>query len=477
MGGLDGMLKTVTAFSNTEGGWLVLGIEDPGKASGSDRLYGIQENPAAVDELRKQLRERITPPLIPPTFIEPVWHEIPCILRAGQRGSLVLLQVAKSSGVHSVVNSGTYTRLDRSNRQLSAVEITDLSMRRGTASWVSADSEVALDLLDTDWWKMYAAQRRLTRPIQLALPYLGLGHLGQDGRVRPTRAAVLLFAEEPAGLLDAKCSLRIFHYRGETIEHTTSTNLLRPPATIGGPILRQIRTATEAVLQILADGVQVGPLGFEIVQRYPARVLQEAITNAVIHRDYRLQADIHVRIFSNRVEVESPGCFPADVTSRNIRYAGSHPRNPSLVNHLREFPQPPNLDAGEGIRMMFQALEEAKLYPPIFRAPPEYEREAVMCVCLNEARADAWTQVAEYLGSHPDIGNAEVRKILATDDPVRASKLLRSWMDRGLLVLLDPSASKQRRRYRLPGREPLPDLFSDRQENEAEGATEVPSEE
>ncbi len=48
-------LETICAFSNTEGGILALGIEDIAKATGRARLIGIEENPEAVDELRRKL--------------------------------------------------------------------------------------------------------------------------------------------------------------------------------------------------------------------------------------------------------------------------------------------------------------------------------------------------------------------------------------------------------------------------------------
>ena len=58
----------------------------------------------------------------------------------------------------------------------------------------------------------------------------------------------------------------------------------------------------------------------------------------MIHRDYRLNRDIHIRIFDNRIEVESPGLFPGAITPATVAQAGSFARNPLLARNLREFP-------------------------------------------------------------------------------------------------------------------------------------------
>ena len=78
-------LETVVAFANTAGGLLVLGMEDYKKAKGKDRLIGIHENPEAVDELRRKIRQQITPP------IERInWSSLPCICRDGESDKLVI---------------------------------------------------------------------------------------------------------------------------------------------------------------------------------------------------------------------------------------------------------------------------------------------------------------------------------------------------------------------------------------------------
>lgn len=389
-------IKTITALANTDGGFLILGIEDSNKASGRDRVYGIQENRESIAELKQLLGHRIIPQINSPHSEPLSFFEIGCTLRDQSKGSILVVKVGKSYAVHSVVDGGTLIRVGDTNRYLNAGEITELSMQRGTTSAVNILADVPFALLDTIYWKEYRNHRKLTRDIDQALLHLGLARENEAGKLLPTRAAVLLFAEEPSGLLDTKCSIRIFHYRGETIEHTVDTNLLRTPKSVTGPLTVQIASARDLVVDSLAAGVQVGPLGFEIAQRYPVRVITEAITNAVIHRDYRLSSDIHIRIFANRIEIESPGILPGGVTTQNIGTNGSHPRNIALTNHLRAFPQAPN----------------------------------------------------------NDIGNAEVRKILPTADTIKAYKTISKWVKLGLLVVSNPTAAKQNRRYRLSGSPP-----------------------
>lgn len=444
---LTRVLETVVAFANSDGGIIAIGFEDPDKAKGRGRVYGIQENLANWDELRRQLRSRITEPdLLPLGF-----PEIGCTLRDGEQGSVVFLKVGKSTRIHSIVDDGTFIRMGKGNRELTAPEINDLCFARGTISIENQLEEVGFDLLDTDYWRMYAGERKLTRPIAEAMAMLGLARNDSSGNRRPTRAAVLLFAEEPSGLLASKAAIRIFHYKGNRIQTDPRTNLLKPPVTVGGPIIRQIKDAADAVIRELSSGIQMGPFGFEIVQKYPVRVIKEAITNAVIHRDYRIPQDTIVCLFSDRIEVSSPGLLVGPITAANIGRVGPYNRNPQIVNHLRDFPNPPNLDAGEGVPMMIGTMQQTGLYPPTYLTRPFIPTDAVIVILRNANRPSAWEQVSDYLDRHGSIGNAEVRKLLGTADTLHASKRLKNWCDVGLLTVLNPDAGTRSRRYARPG--------------------------
>ena len=438
-------LESIVAFANTDGGHLILGIEDSDKAKGRDRVYGVEENPTNVDELSRLVATKIEPPIEPPVFAQ-----VGCTLRDGSRGSIVIIPVKKGADVHSIELDGTWTRLPKSNRQMTAEEITRLRFERGKITAETELADVPFSLLETDYWRTFATKRKLTRALPEALQHLGLARCQAEGELRPTRAAVMLFAENPGGLLGTKAGVRVFHYKGDRIERTPTPNLQRPPASFTGPIVTQISDAYQYVLNELATGVQMGPFGFEIVQRYPARVIKEAITNAVIHRDYRLSSDVHIRLFADRIEIQSPGTLPGNVTAQNIREIGSVARNPLIVSYLREFPDPPNLDAGEGVRMMFQTMDSAGLYPPIYLTRATTKRDEVLVMLRNQNRPSVWDQICHFIIENGTIGNAEVREIMKADDTLKASKMIKRLVDDGLLAVANPESAKQHRRYALP---------------------------
>lgn len=433
-------LETIVAFANTDGGHLVLGMEDFNKAKGRDRLIGIAENPEAVDELRQKIIHHVTPPLEGVST-----RSLPCIMPDGTAGELVVVTVTKSAKIHSIVADGTWKRLAKGNREMTAAEINELSFARGVVSAEGELVDIPFDLLDTETWKTYSSTRRLTfGGIEDRMFRIGLAKK-KEQNILPTRAAVLLFADDPSGILAAKAAIRIFHYSGTKIEHGPIPNLLKTPKTITGPLVRQIADAHEYVINEIAAGLTIASSGFETIHRYPTRVIKEALTNAVIHRDYRINRDIQVRIFDNRIEVESPGLLPANITPATIERAGSFSRNPLIVNHIREFPSPPNIDAGEGVRMMFSTMRAVGLYPPFYITRPPLEHDAVMVTLLNEERPAVWEQVSDWIDRKGFITNGDLRKIAGVDT-LKASKLLKKWVDADMLIP-DMTKGKRGARY------------------------------
>ena len=446
------MIETICAFANTDGGLLVIGIGDakdlkPG-AKPETRLFGVEENPEAFDLFYRQVMQRFEPPLA-----RVHWLRVACTLQDGQPGHVVMLRVEKSELVHSIVGDGTWTRMDASNRQLSAPEITDLSYQRGVRSAASELVPVNLGLLDTPTWRTFLAARGLkTGTAVEQLQRIGLADsVSVGGELRPTRAAVLLFADEPGSLLAAhgsRADIRLMVYSGKTVTPGALPNMRKTPLTIRGPLIVQIDDAVKAVLRELEEGLTLASSGFKTAHVYPERVVKEAIVNAVVHRDYRLNRDIFVRIFDDRIEVESPGTFPGNITAGNISRTGSKARNPLIVQNLREFPAAPNIDAGEGVKMMFAEMAAAKLYPPRYSQNLEAAVESVTVTLLNLARPSTWDEVSDWLDRERSITNSKLREISGLDT-LAASKQLKSWVGQGVLVAL-PAASRQHASYTKP---------------------------
>jgi ATP-dependent DNA helicase RecG len=451
------IVETICAFANSDGGLLVIGVGDIKDlklgAKPESRLFGVEENPEAFDDLRRLVMQRFTPAI---TRLH--WLRVPCTLHNGLPGIVVLLRVEKSEQVHTVVGNGTWTRMDSSNRELNANEIADLAYQRGVRSAASELVPVNLALLDTPIWRTFVAARGLkTGNMAEQLQRIGLADVVDVGvdpsaaELRPTRAAVLLFAHEPGSLLaayESRADIRLMVYSGKTVAPGAVPNMRKTPLTIRGPLIEQIDDAVKAVLRELEEGLTLASSGFKTRHVYPERVVKEAIVNAVIHRDYRLNRDIFIRIFDDRIEVESPGTFPGNITAGNIVRAGSKARNPLIVQNLREFPSAPNIDAGEGVKMMFAEMAAAKLYPPRYTQNKESAVESVTVTLLNLARPSRWDEVSDWIDRNGPIANSQLREI-AHLDTLASSKQLRNWVAQGVLAAL-PSASRQHARYTKP---------------------------
>src|SRR3989338_8055458 len=295
-------VETIVAMSNTEGGWIVLGVDDPEttKLKGLDRIFGIDEQLEIFDALGRAL-QRIIPPM------SGIWP--PQIVEADNSKRMGLLYVPKASVNFHAINNHVYIRGEKANRLLNAHEVINFAYAKGFEKADKILVDVDFALLNTTFFQEWKTARAMSSDsLELILEKTGLARKNSDGQLRPTLASVLLFAEFPNDLTEAKCAIRVLQYTGtiETIGETP--NLIGLPKTIQGALIKQIADAHDYVLNLLRAGIQI-PSGFKNVYRIPERAVKEAITNAVIHRDYYKKRDIEIKIFQDRIEVESPGLF------------------------------------------------------------------------------------------------------------------------------------------------------------------------
>lgn len=439
------VVETAVGMTNTDGGVIILGVDDPEKTKlkGLDRIYGIDENIQVYDALGREL-QRITPPLSglwPPNLLD-----IP-----GGNKRVALLFIPKSIDSFRSVNNHVYVRGEKGNRQLTAHEVVKFAYAKGFERADKGLVSIDFKLLKTPYFEEWKEARRINgSPIETILEKTGLVRKDEHGKVLPTLAAVLLFAEYPNELTETKCAIRVFQYTG-TIENIGETpNLIGVPKTIQGPLIKQIKDAHEYVLTLLRSGIRI-PSGFKTIYQIPERAVKEAVTNAVIHRDYHMKRDIEVKIYEDRVEVDSPGLLPYNITRTNIGWVRAEGyRNDLLVKHLREFPSPPNLDQNEGVRAMRSEMSSRNLYPPIFLTYPIYQ-DSVRVVLLNEYRPSEWEKISSHLKENKYITNEEARKITGVVQRDKMAKMLKNWANQGLLIqIVPPSGYFKGTKYKLP---------------------------
>lgn len=221
---------------------------------------------------------------------------------------------------------------------------------------------------------------------------------------KPTVAGVLLFADEPQAALPKRSAIKIFRYKSREEEGTRET-LAFDPITIEGCAYAQIVNAVETTKQLVEDIQKLGLRGLEKII-YPEETLHEIVTNAVLHRDYSFAADIQIRIYDNRIEVESPGRLPGHVTLQNYLITQSA-RNPKLIRIMTKFPNAPNKDVGEGLNTAFEAMKRLRL-----KEPELEETENSVVVYLDHSPLGSPEDaVMAYLKQQDEITNRAGREI------------------------------------------------------------------
>ncbi|MCK4386701.1 MAG: putative DNA binding domain-containing protein [Candidatus Pacebacteria bacterium] len=444
-------IQTIVAMANTDGGTIIFGIDDPEKTQlkGFDRIFGIEENKELVDEIFQEIKR----------IIPPISNLNPNLIKISDDKTIALLNISKATESFYSIDDRVWIRLHKSNKKLIPQEIVKFSYAKGFEKADKELADVSFELLQTSFFEDWRKNRKITEgKIEDILFQTGLARKNNNSQLNPTRAAVLLFAQFPANLLDTKCAIRIIQLRGTIEKFGEAPNYLGNPKTIGGPIIDIIRNTQEYVLSLLKSGVVIRS-GFINTYKIPERAVKEAITNAVIHRDYHLKRDIEIRIFEDRLEILSPGLFPYNITKSNIGYVRSDgERNNLLVEHLREFPEPPNLNLNEGVRAMRIEMNKKNLYQPIFFTYPMYE-DSVNVVFLNEEQPTEWEKIKKYLEEKKYLNNKIARDITGVVQTHKMSRMFRKWVEKGLLLKIEAKSHNPKDvKYKLANIEELQNI-------------------
>jgi ATP-dependent DNA helicase RecG len=384
--------ESVSAFANASGGEIYVGVREEKRGTTKVRVWSGYDDVEAANAALQMLNQ-VAPlaDFISTTFLA-------C---EGQPGLVLKIEILRNGAITKATDGIPYIRKGAQKLPVDTEEgLERLRLDKGISSY--EDYKVQAELQTIENSEVTLEFLLGVVPTAEPEPWLRKQRFIVDQN--PTVAGVLLFAEEPQALLPKRTAVKVFRYKTSD-PVPTREHLVFDPLTIEGWAYRLIYDAVAKTQQIVEDLKRLGQAGLLEVQ-YPAETLHEIITNAVLHRDYSVAADIQIRIFDNRIEVESPGRLAGHVTTENILHT-QFARNQRLVRMINKFPNPPNKDVGEGLNTAFDAMRKLRLRDPMIQEGPG----SVVVVIPHQRLASPEELVMEFLGKNAEITNRQARDL------------------------------------------------------------------
>ena len=370
-------------WANTapDGGIVVIGMEDDCSVSGCQNR--------STDEMNRLESVRIQ--FCPDSRAES--KRIPAINSStGRKDYLLIIRVLyRPDKVVRTTSGNAYWRIADVRKRLTEEEIRELQIDKCEVDFELEPCGLEYPgAFDQQIVKEFASRFSVARKLgarHTREELLVLAHLGgrKDGKSKfiPNMACALLFAKDPR-LKFPGCFIRFLRFDGETEGSGEKFNAVKDLHIYGN--IPSLIVSTEQVLNDqLRDFSRLGKDGkFFTAPEYPKPAWYEAIVNACVHRAYSLRTmNVFVKMFDDRLEVESPGGFPPLVTPQNIYYVHK-PRNPHLMDALRHFDYVKC--AHEGTRRIRDTMTEVNLPAPEFRQVESPTTPVVRVVLRNDVR-------------------------------------------------------------------------------------------
>lgn len=344
---LETAVRSVTAFANTDGGAVLIGVRDSGE------VVGV--------EIGQYTKERLSTTITDST--DPILY--PSIELIRVEGKVVIaLKVAESENRPHLCKGKAYKRVGATDVQLSRDEYERLLLARASFSYdrqpVPRTHFSNLCEERIQWYLRQRAERRGIMIPDLPLPDLlvGMGAaVERTGEIIPTRAGILCFGKNPQESIPHS-QVRIARFKGLSTTHFIDR------ADLQGTLPEMIDTAEQFIRRNTRLAAKIVGFRRREVTEYPFEAIREAICNAVCHRDYRIEgAAIRIMVFDDRIEVNSPGGLPAGVTLADIERKHVL-RNPLIANYLYDVFYIEKW--GTGIARMRRSMREYGLEEPLF---------------------------------------------------------------------------------------------------------------
>jgi ATP-dependent DNA helicase RecG len=331
------LAQELVAFSNFEGGIVLLGVEDDGSISGITRSN-------TEEFVMNACRDKIRPALIP-------FYEVVKNFEPGK--DVAVVRVSRGFDVHTRWHNNRnvyYIRVGTQSREPTPEELARLFQQRGAVRAelrpVSGAAFADLDLRRLKNYFVHVRQQDI--PAQddntaWTTLLFNTEIMVEDGI---TISGVLLFGRNPNRFLP-QAGIDAAAFSGSNKDYAAQERgLLRGPMT---PLLNDANEIVEAGLveQALAfvkrniavtGQLEEGGARREEIYAYPIEAIREAIVNALVHRDYLLSStDIELSIYDDRLEIVSPGRLPNGITPARMLTGCRAARNQLIKDVMRDY--------------------------------------------------------------------------------------------------------------------------------------------
>ena len=317
----DKMAHEIAAFANSQGGRIVLGVEDRTR-----NVIGI------ADEMVGKVEEWIVTisqqAISPPVNLETRLLQLPD--QAGNLKTVVYVEIPRSIMVHAS-KGRYYQRVGSTKQEMKPEVLMRLFQQRSQSRLIRFDETLVpgttLQDIDRSLVKRFL---RHDTPESDQLRKLHLSAM-DDGETGLSLSGSLLLTQDPTQWL-GNAYIQCVCYSGT--ERDANDQLDAVDFT--GPLDQQINDAFEFVRKNMRIGA-VKKVGRQDVPQYDLGAVFEAIVNAVAHRDYSMTGRrIRLHMFADRLELYSPGALPNSLSLDGLM-ENTVTRNETIVNLLSRY--------------------------------------------------------------------------------------------------------------------------------------------
>lgn len=304
----DNYLTTISAFANTQGGKLIIGINDRGD------IKGLKDSKTLLENLPNKIRNKLS-----------ITPDISLQERDGKK----IIVISIKPAISPVSYEGKfYIQSGSTTQQLNGQELISFLLKKSGQTWDEIiDPKARLEDIDQETIKQFIKLAKDKIPsIERETDWTNiLEKLKLNEKEKIKRAAILLFGKKAQDFY-MQAIVRIGRFKSKT--EIISTDIIE------GNLFQQL----EKTLEILRNKYLVSKIEYEGIHRrevleYPYEALREAIINALIHRDYLGTSQIQIRVYDDSLVIMNEGKLPPDIPVEKLKTDHiSKPRNPLLAS-------------------------------------------------------------------------------------------------------------------------------------------------